>query len=35
MFAKSALFHFYDNQYENITFDKFRVVMKKFFEKSK
>jgi hypothetical protein len=35
MFAKRAWFHFYDNQYENITFDKFRVDMKKFFEKSK
>jgi hypothetical protein len=35
MLAKRALFHFYDNNYENITFDKFRVDMKKFFEKSK
>ncbi len=35
MLAKRALFHFYDNQYENITFDKFCVDMKKFFEESK
>jgi hypothetical protein len=35
MFAKCALFHFYDNNYENITFDKFRNDMKKFFEESK
>jgi hypothetical protein len=35
MLAKRVLFHFYDNNYENITFDKFRVNMKKFFEKSK
>jgi hypothetical protein len=35
MFAKCALSHFYDNNYENITFDKFRVDMKKFFEESK
>jgi hypothetical protein len=35
MLAKRALFHFYDNNYENITFDKFRVDMKKFFEESK
>jgi hypothetical protein len=35
MFEKCALFHFYDNQYENITFDKFRVDMKKFFKESK
>jgi hypothetical protein len=34
MLAKRALFHFYNNNYENITFDKFRVDMKKFFEKS-
>ncbi len=34
MLAKRALFHFYDNNYENITFDKFRVDMKKFFEES-
>jgi hypothetical protein len=35
MLAKRALFHFYDNNYENITFDKFRVDMKKFFAESK
>jgi hypothetical protein len=35
MLARRALFHFYDNNYENITFDKFRVDMKKFFEESK
>jgi hypothetical protein len=35
MFAKRALFHFYNNQYENITFNKFRVNMKKFFEEWK
>ncbi len=35
MLAKRALFHFYDKQYENITFDKFRVDMKKFFVESK
>jgi hypothetical protein len=34
MLAKRALFHFYDNNYENITFDKFRVDIKKFFEES-
>jgi hypothetical protein len=34
MFANRALFHFYVNEYENITFDKFRVDMKKFFEES-
>ncbi len=34
MLAKRALFHFYDNQYENIIIDKFRVDMKKFFEDS-
>jgi hypothetical protein len=34
MLAKRALFYFYDNQYENITFNKFRVDMKKFFEES-
>jgi hypothetical protein len=33
--AKRALFHFYDNNYENITFDKFRDDMKKFFKESK
>jgi hypothetical protein len=32
MFANQALFHFYVNEYENITFDKFRVDMKTFFE---
>jgi hypothetical protein len=32
MLANRALFHFYVNEYENITFDKFRVDMKKFFE---
>ncbi len=32
MLAKRALSHFYDNQYENITFDKFCIDMKKFFE---
>jgi hypothetical protein len=32
MFANRALFHFYVNEYENITFDKFRVDMKRFFE---
>jgi hypothetical protein len=35
MFIKCVLFHFYDNNYENITFDKFRDDMKKFFEESK
>jgi hypothetical protein len=35
MLAKRALSHFYDNNYENISFDKFRVDMKKFFEESK
>ncbi len=35
MLAKRALFHFYDNQYEDITFDKFCVDIKKFFEESK
>jgi hypothetical protein len=35
MLAKRALFHFYDNQYENITFDKFRDDMKKFFKELK
>ncbi len=34
MLAKCALSHFYDNQYENIIFDKFRVDMKKFFKES-
>jgi hypothetical protein len=34
MLANRALFHFYVNEYENITFDKFRVDMKKFFEES-
>jgi hypothetical protein len=34
MLAKRALFHFYNNNYENITFDKFRDDMKKFFEES-
>ncbi len=34
MFANRALFYFYINEYENITFDKFRVDMKKFFEES-
>ena len=34
MLAKRALFHFYDNQYEDITFDKFCADMKKFFEES-
>ncbi len=34
MLAKRALFHFYDNNYENITFDKFRDDMKKFFKES-
>jgi hypothetical protein len=32
MLANRALFHFYVNEYENITFDKFCVDMKKFFE---
>ncbi len=32
MFANRTLFHFYVNEYENITFDKFRVDMKRFFE---
>jgi hypothetical protein len=32
MFASRALSHFYVNEYENITFDKFRVDMKRFFE---
>jgi hypothetical protein len=32
MLANRALFHFYVNEYENITFDKFRVDMKRFFE---
>ncbi len=35
MFAKRVLFYFYDNNYENITFDKFRDNMKKFFKESK
>jgi hypothetical protein len=34
MLANRALFHFYVNEYENITFDKFRVDMKRFFEES-
>ncbi len=34
MLAKRALSHFYDNNYENITFDKFRDDMKKFFKES-
>jgi hypothetical protein len=32
MLASQTLFHFYVNEYENITFDKFRVDMKTFFE---
>jgi hypothetical protein len=32
MLASRALSHFYTNEYENITFDKFRVDMKRFFE---
>jgi hypothetical protein len=32
MLANRALFYFYVNEYENITFDKFRVDMKTFFE---
>ncbi len=32
MLANRTLFHFYVNEYENITFDKFRVDMKRFFE---
>ncbi len=35
MLAKHALSYFYDNQYENITFDKCRDDMKKFFKESK
>jgi hypothetical protein len=34
MFTSRALFHFYVNEYENITFDKFRVDMKRCFEES-
>jgi hypothetical protein len=34
MLASRALSHFYVNEYENITFDKFRVDMKRFFEES-
>jgi hypothetical protein len=34
MLANRTLFHFYVNEYENITFDKFRVDMKRFFEES-
>jgi hypothetical protein len=34
MLASRALFHFYVNEYENITFDKFCVDMKRFFEES-
>jgi hypothetical protein len=34
MLASRALFHFYVNEYENITFNKFRVDMKRFFEES-
>jgi hypothetical protein len=34
MLANRALSHFYVNEYKNITFDKFRVDMKTFFEKS-
>jgi hypothetical protein len=34
MLANRALFHFYVNEYENITFDKFCVDMKRFFEES-
>jgi hypothetical protein len=34
MLANRALSHFYVNEYENITFDKFRVDMKTFFEES-
>jgi hypothetical protein len=34
MLANQTLSHFYVNEYENITFDKFRVDMKTFFEKS-
>ncbi len=34
MFASRTLFHFYVNKYENITFDKFRVDIKRFFEES-
>jgi hypothetical protein len=32
MLASRALFYFYVNEYENITFDKFRVDMKRFFK---
>jgi hypothetical protein len=32
MFANRTLSHFYVNEYENITFDKFCVDMKRFFE---
>jgi hypothetical protein len=32
MLANQTLSHFYVNEYENITFDKFRVDMKTFFE---
>jgi hypothetical protein len=34
MFANRALSYFYVNEYKNITFDKFRVDMKRFFEES-
>jgi hypothetical protein len=34
MLANRTLFHFYVNEYENITFDKFCVDMKRFFEES-
>jgi hypothetical protein len=34
MLANRTLFHFYVNEYENITFDKFYVDMKRFFEES-
>jgi hypothetical protein len=34
MLANRTLFHFYVNEYENITFDKFRIDMKRFFEES-
>ncbi len=34
MLANRTLSHFYVNEYENITFDKFRVDMKRFFEES-
>jgi hypothetical protein len=34
MLTKRTFSYFYDNQYENITFDKFCADMKKFFEES-